>query len=137
MAHCSSCSAQVLWVKLLPRGGSAPLDATPTLTGNIRITDNRRSVGKVLTKRELEDARTKGELLYTSHFATCPDAVAHRNKKTALAYVAQKIDEDAAATKKSALPARAASPQPPLSRDEHSGCTAGSADTSNAVTVRP
>jgi hypothetical protein len=78
MAHCNSCEAQVIWVKNLTTGGTMPLDATATRAGNIRLTDNRRSVGKVLTKLELVDARANRELLYTSHFGTCPHAEAHR-----------------------------------------------------------
>jgi hypothetical protein len=56
-----------------------PLDAEPTILGNIQINENGRY--KVLTKFALEVARTKNQKLYTSHFATCPNAKKFRSKK--------------------------------------------------------
>jgi hypothetical protein len=124
MAQCTSCSVAVLWVKLEPRLSPHPLNVQPSITGNIRMLGSRRATARVLKKAELEEARTRGELLYTSHFATCAHAAQHRQK--------------------SALPSSAekpkAVPPPQPSRPNPLSCVAtsdGSADLFSAITVRP
>lgn len=81
MPACRSCGAAVLWVKLVPRGSTAPLDAEPSTAGNIRMLGERNAVAKVLSKAEIAVARGEGEQLYTSHFATCPNSKQHRKPK--------------------------------------------------------
>jgi len=81
MAQCRSCKATVLWVKLLPLGRTAPLDIKLSKDGNIQMLGERLVVAKVLSKIELAQAKEEGELLYTSHFATCPNAKQHRSQK--------------------------------------------------------
>lgn len=78
MSTCRSCGAAVIWVRLLPLGRENPLDEKPTASGNIRMAGTRNAVARVLKKAELAAARRLGEHLYTSHFATCPNAAAHR-----------------------------------------------------------
>lgn len=80
MSACRSCGAAVLWVKVVP-GSVAPLNLEPSPAGNIRMLGTRDAVARVLPKQELIDARAAGELLYTSHFATCPNAKRHRKAK--------------------------------------------------------
>jgi hypothetical protein len=78
MAQCKSCKANVIWVKLLPVGRLHPLNPTLAKTGNITMLGERQFVAKVLSKAEKARAVEEGELLYTSHFATCPNAKQHR-----------------------------------------------------------
>lgn len=81
MSACKSCGAEVLWVKLIPMGRVNPLNPTPSRSGNIRMLGTRKAVAKVLGKAELETAALASEELYTSHFATCPNAKQHRKGK--------------------------------------------------------
>lgn len=81
MSTCKSCGAEVLWVKLVPLNRPNPLDPTPTRQGNIRMLGMRKAVARVLGKAELADAELASEELYTSHFATCPNARQHRKAK--------------------------------------------------------
>lgn len=81
MAQCKSCKAEVIWVKLLPLGKLTPVNYTMSKTGNIQMLGERQFVAKVLSKAEKARAQEEGELLYTSHFATCPNAAAHRSAK--------------------------------------------------------
>jgi hypothetical protein len=80
-AACKSCGARVLWVQLLPRGTTAPLDDKPSTAGNVRLSKGG-TVAKVLNKTELAAARRNSEQLYTSHFATCSNAASHRKGPT-------------------------------------------------------
>lgn len=81
MSACRSCGAQVLWVKLVPTNRLNPLDPTPSRSGNIRMLGVRKAVARVLSKADLETAALASEDLYTSHFATCPNAKQHRKGK--------------------------------------------------------
>jgi hypothetical protein len=60
------------------KGKRIPLDPEPVVDGNIRLNGTRCHT---LTELELSAANQDGELLYKSHFATCPDAAKHRKKK--------------------------------------------------------
>ena len=80
MSQCKSCGAEVLWVKLVPMNRLNPVNPTPTREGNIRMLGQRKAVAKVLSKADLETAALASEELYTSHFATCPNAKQHRRK---------------------------------------------------------
>lgn len=79
MALCKSCKQEVLWVNLIgARSRMAPLNPTLSREGNIMLIGPKGVTAKVLSKIELAKAREEGELLYTSHFATCPHAASHR-----------------------------------------------------------
>jgi hypothetical protein len=80
MAQCKSCGADVLWVKLIPHNRLNPVNPTPTREGNIRMLGVRKAVARVLSKADLAEAALATEELYTSHFATCPNAKQHRSK---------------------------------------------------------
>ena len=81
-ARCRSCSALILWVESENRK-PMPLDHDPTPTGNVTIATSRERgclVGFVLT--DDDPRRTNGsQVLYTSHFATCPDGPTWRKRK--------------------------------------------------------
>jgi hypothetical protein len=62
-----------------PSGKKNPLDAVPTETGSIERKRGNHSdtyYGRVVPMAE----RVEGQRLYTSHFATCPNAKQHRNQ---------------------------------------------------------
>lgn len=82
MAACRSCGASIRWVEILPSRKLTPLDITPTANGNLMIVDGHQAqdgtpIARVVTPLE----RTASTTLYTSHFATCPNAAQHRTPK--------------------------------------------------------
>lgn len=81
-ARCRTCRAPVVWA-VLPSGRRIPLDPEPDPAGRVRLEaigpgTDRAAV--VLNTGDAEDARAAGEALYTSHFATCPQADQHRRR---------------------------------------------------------
>jgi hypothetical protein len=62
----------VTWVRTTT-GASMPVDAMPTITGNLEL---RQGIAHVVGADPDLGARR-----YTSHFATCPHADEHRRKK--------------------------------------------------------
>lgn len=81
MATCKSCDAPVRWAKTVA-GKSIPLDPVPTNTGNIRLVQGGGTDGgllaEVMTGDVLAEHLARGKTTYTTHFATCPNAKAHR-----------------------------------------------------------
>lgn len=81
MAECRSCGASIRWVETI-KGKRIPLNRDPDpVLGNVRpvsvgVDHLRRA--HVLTNDEAAAARADGEDLWTSHFATCPQASEHR-----------------------------------------------------------
>ena len=73
-ATCRSCQAPILWAKSAS-GSSVPLNADPVPAGNIAL----RSDGIAIYLRKGE-APPAGAPLHVSHFATCPNAGAHRRR---------------------------------------------------------
>lgn len=81
-AVCSSCGAEVVWVKTRT-GKKMPVDALATPDGNVVITrleDSGELRGVVLTVEEMASNAWAGRR-HTSHFATCPQADAHRKQR--------------------------------------------------------
>lgn len=90
---CRSCGASIFWA-VTANGKRIPLDATPSLVGNMVLRMQAGDDGKeVLDEPHLAlslAARTKladhgvpfdpDEPRFTSHFATCPQATAWRAK---------------------------------------------------------
>lgn len=76
MNTCRSCNQPIMWA-MTEKGNKMPLDAEPVRWGgNIRVHDD--GTCSVLHK---DEPRMPGEMLYRSHFATCPKAVQNRKKK--------------------------------------------------------
>jgi len=77
--QCRSCRAAIIWAETIT-GRRMPLDKTPTPEGNIvlGIRHQQPPLALVKTKQALVNLHAKGELLYTSHFVTCPQASQHR-----------------------------------------------------------
>ncbi|QOR55379.1 MAG: hypothetical protein SHS37scaffold145_30 [Phage 71_18] len=71
MTTCRRCPAPIRWV-LTENGKRMPVDLDPSPQGNVRI--SREGVAHVLTKDELAAVDPEAdELLYLSHFVTCPN----------------------------------------------------------------
>lgn len=80
MSNCNSCGAAIEWAISDKTGKRMPLDAETSDRGTIRAftpIGQPEVYCRVIPKRE----RERGELLYTSHFATCPNAKQHRKAK--------------------------------------------------------
>lgn len=82
--NCDSCGAPIIWrvgeeTKRNPQPKPNPIDAAPNSEkGNILLLENNRY--RVIGKNDLEKAKKLNYILYTSHFATCPNARQHRRK---------------------------------------------------------
>lgn len=81
MSTCKSCGAPVLWAKHATTGTLMPLDPQPSPAGNIWLVGGKRS-GTVPICRVASQPvpAPEGANLYTSHFATCPNAAQHRRR---------------------------------------------------------
>lgn len=76
--RCESCAAEIFFALNITTGRRMPIDAYPTDDGNVVVHGDPRSVGQRLELTAtvlgpLEAHGHDGEL-YTSHFATCPEA---------------------------------------------------------------
>lgn len=82
---CESCRAPILWVKLAS-GANTCLDPDPVPHGNVyrTVSPDGAEVFRVVSKAL---PAPPGELLYVSHFATCPNAARHRKRKAPPAHV--------------------------------------------------
>lgn len=78
-AACRSCHAPIWWATVDNTGGLMPVDDKPTPDGNLAV---RRDPNGDLYARVITDAAPlrDGERRGTSHFATCPNAGAHRRR---------------------------------------------------------
>jgi hypothetical protein len=70
MSSCSSCHQRILWAKT-SRGENIPLNPEPIVGGNLDLVDG--------VVRYVQPSG--GVKLYTSHFASCPCADAHRKER--------------------------------------------------------
>lgn len=77
MDRCRSCNARILWA-LTTKGRRMPIDPEPVQGGNIELEDRGRMFPPLATFPVKVDNMTTKR--YTSHFATCPNANAHRKK---------------------------------------------------------
>jgi len=76
--HCSSCGAPIIWAKS-KAGKAMPVDAEPVRDGNVMLEQHGLRVTAVVTG---ESMLPGVQTLYKSHFATCPNADAHRKRRT-------------------------------------------------------
>ena len=76
-ATCRSCSALVLWVEWPSSGKKMPIDVSKYDDGSVVVNMVGGEYGK-LTVEKYDAARHEGRNRYKSHFATCPNASAHR-----------------------------------------------------------
>lgn len=77
MPSCRSCGAEIVWA-LSGNEKRMPVDAEPTAEGNVALVEVDGDLhARVAAANLLEEPR------YTSHFATCPNADAHRRPRAA------------------------------------------------------
>ena len=76
--QCRSCRAAIRWVKIEWSGKKMPIDVTPVENGNVLVAID--SSAAVVSKAEADSLREEGYQLFVSHFATCPNRLAHRKK---------------------------------------------------------
>ena len=81
-AKCNSCGAPIVWAETIT-GRRMPLDLKPTMDGNIILGTRHEQapLALVQTAQSLARLQAKGEKLYTSHFASCPNANKHRHAR--------------------------------------------------------
>lgn len=72
MAYCNSCEAEIIWAETV-NAKRMPLDAKPTSKGTMVFISGK-------TRLASDEDRQLLRPMYTSHFATCPNAEAHRKK---------------------------------------------------------
>lgn len=84
-ATCRSCKAAIVWAETV-NGKSMPVNAEPAQNGNIDLEPNsdprEPPIAHMLDatgSRNVHGARQSPFLRYTSHFATCPQAIAFRH----------------------------------------------------------
>lgn len=79
--QCKACRAPIVWAQTLA-GKSMPVDASPAADGNVLLFPlaDRRWLAVVMTK---DEAASKSDERFKSHFATCPNASAFRGPKRA------------------------------------------------------
>ena len=71
VSRCRSCRAPIVWAET--RGGSKmPVDKVPVKGGNIAL--------EYIAGQWVADKVTEGTGTHVTHFATCPNAVAHRRR---------------------------------------------------------
>jgi len=74
---CRSCGRQIIWAAT-PKGRAIPLDPNPAPDGNLELieVDGTRYARSALSGSNLFD-----EPRYVTHYATCPNADAHRKRQ--------------------------------------------------------
>jgi hypothetical protein len=83
VTNCRSCGAEIVWVRLMPTGARAPVDAQTDLDGNLlleeaAIAGDPPTAVLVSRARAAELVGTKP--LFRSHFASCPQAEQWRKR---------------------------------------------------------
>lgn len=82
---CSSCRAPILWAHTAA-GERMPVDEKPVDDGNVTIyiedvPQRPRLIAGVLTRGQAAGARAQDQMLYRSHFVSCPNASGHRRSR--------------------------------------------------------
>lgn len=82
-ARCTSCNAPIVWA-FTSTGKRMPVNPDPVVGGNVvLLTGNQQPEAQVLGAAEVARRAALGLLCHTSHFATCPQADAHRRPQPA------------------------------------------------------
>lgn len=68
--HCRSCKKPIVWAET-EKGRKMPVDLDATPDGNIELRDRGRNRAPLAIYVKASD---DGELRFTSHFVTCPQA---------------------------------------------------------------
>jgi hypothetical protein len=75
---CKTCRAEIQWAVLAQK--PHPFDADPTTDGTYMLVDTPTEV-RTVAVYVAREKRKAGDRLHKSHFATCPNAAAHRTKR--------------------------------------------------------
>lgn len=73
---CKSCTAGVVWA-VTKSGRRMPINVTPDPHGNVIL----KTGGEVPVAVVTVQPPAEGEVRYTSHLATCPNAAQHRTRE--------------------------------------------------------
>lgn len=86
MAECRSCKAPIFFARSRVSARLNPINTDSDPSGNITLDPQPDGFPfyDVLTGMLLDQARTEGQTLFLSHFATCPNAAANRNSQPAV-----------------------------------------------------
>ena len=76
-SKCRSCGALIYWAKTAS-GKSIPVNVLPVHRGNVLLTWSNRRRELMATVLAVPGDAQPWRNVYTSHFATCPQADAHR-----------------------------------------------------------
>jgi hypothetical protein len=76
---CKSCKKAVIWGILETNGHFMPLDPEPARHGNVAVTETLE--GRYCRVLKDGEGPLAGEILYVSHFSSCPDAASHRRHR--------------------------------------------------------
>ena len=80
MSGCQHCGARIRWVMTAKRRRAMPLDAEPDPAGNVILRpEDGRAV--VLDIPDRDHAVARGETVWRTHFATCPNYPKGRSPK--------------------------------------------------------
>jgi hypothetical protein len=77
---CKSCGAAIIWATT-QSGKLMPLDAAPDPKGNLAVQRYDKAIPATLVVPRSEMTEVLGLPTHKSHFATCPNAAAHRKAK--------------------------------------------------------
>lgn len=77
--RCRSCAAPIVWATT-PAGRLIPIDAQPVDDGNVAVHRSLDGVHMYARVLKVGEEPEPGEGRGTSHFATCPNADAHRRR---------------------------------------------------------
>lgn len=78
--ECRSCAAAIVWT-ITSSGKSMPCDLEPTPDGDFylfRRPDKIDAIHRASSDTRVASAKARNQKLYSSHFATCPNATRHR-----------------------------------------------------------
>ena len=81
MNRCRSCGAEIIWIKMNGTGKAMPVDAAPISYSEVLLPGEKNALTLVTGSGMIVRTRFDpggDKIGYTSHFATCPNANAHR-----------------------------------------------------------
>lgn len=80
MSTCKSCGAEIIWRYNETSGRKMPIDAEPSEDGNIMLHADGLAA-HVVPRGTIAEVQSLGIGLHRSHFASCPQADAHRRTR--------------------------------------------------------
>lgn len=81
ISKCRSCGTRIIWTVTSAFGRRMPVDFTPVLDGDIAIKPDGEGGWLSIVADPRETVAGCSSVRRKSHFATCPNAAAHRKPK--------------------------------------------------------